>query len=106
MSELNQDVKNSRQQFYQHISGQNLTPLWESLHRLVPPTPNAHCAPAYWNYQEIRPLLLESDWRERGDSPRAGAGKPNAAWTVFNHPNAVRGIAVNYAGRGCAESSS
>ena len=27
MSELNQDVKNSRQQFYQHISGQNLTPL-------------------------------------------------------------------------------
>lgn len=60
MSELNQDVKNSRQQFYQHISGQNLTPLWESLHRLVPPTPNAHCAPAYWNYQEIRPLLLES----------------------------------------------
>ena len=60
MSELNQDVKNSRQQFYQHISGQNLTPLWESLHRLVPPTPNAHCVPAYWNYQEIRPLLLES----------------------------------------------
>ena len=50
MSELNQDVKNSRQQFYQHISGQNLTPLWESLHRLVPPTPNAHCAPAYWKY--------------------------------------------------------
>lgn len=23
-------------------------------------TPNANCAPAYWNYQEIRPLLLES----------------------------------------------
>jgi gentisate 1,2-dioxygenase len=26
----------------------------------VPKTPNATCAPAYWNYQEIRPLLLES----------------------------------------------
>ncbi|SUX61361.1 gentisate 1,2-dioxygenase [Citrobacter braakii] len=79
MSELNQDVKNSRQQFYQHISGQNLTPLWESLHRLVPPTPNAHCAPAYWNYQEIRPLLLESGdliGAKRGDSSRTGAGKP------------------------------
>ena len=52
--------QNSREQFYQHISGQNLTPLWESLHHLVPKTPNANCAPAYWNYQEIRPLLLES----------------------------------------------
>ncbi|HIF4662311.1 TPA: gentisate 1,2-dioxygenase [Citrobacter koseri] len=60
MSEVNQDVKHNRQQFYQHISGQNLTPLWESLHHLVPQTPNANCAPAYWNYQEIRPLLLES----------------------------------------------
>ena len=52
--------QNSREQFYQHISGQNLTPLWESLHHLVPKTPNANCVPAYWNYQEIRPLLLES----------------------------------------------
>jgi len=60
MSELNHDVKNNRQKFYQHISRQNLTPLWESLHYLVPETPNANCAPAYWNYQEIRPLLLES----------------------------------------------
>ncbi|KHP68436.1 gentisate 1,2-dioxygenase, partial [Salmonella enterica subsp. enterica serovar Senftenberg] len=60
MSEINQNVKDSRQQYYQHISGQNLTPLWESLHHLVPQTPNANCAPAYWNYQEIRPLLMES----------------------------------------------
>ena len=57
---MTSDVKHDRQQFYQHISGQNLTPLWESLHHLVPKTPNANCAPAYWNYQEIRPLLLES----------------------------------------------
>lgn len=28
MSEMNQNVKDSRQQYYQHISGQNLTPLW------------------------------------------------------------------------------
>lgn len=60
MSEINQNVKNNRQQYYQHISGQNLTPLWESFHHLVPQTPNANCAPAYWNYQEIRPLLMES----------------------------------------------
>lgn len=43
MSEINQNVKDSRQQYYQHISGQNLTPLWESLHHLVPQTPNANC---------------------------------------------------------------
>ncbi|EKC3234868.1 gentisate 1,2-dioxygenase [Salmonella enterica] len=60
MSEINQNVKDSRQQYYQHISGRNLTPLWESLHHLVPQTPNANCAPVYWNYQEIRPLLMES----------------------------------------------
>ncbi|QLR43327.1 gentisate 1,2-dioxygenase [Enterobacter sp. RHBSTW-00994] len=59
MSEVNSSVKQRRQQFYQHISGRNLTPLWELLHQLVPQTPNANCAPAYWNYQEIRPLLLE-----------------------------------------------
>ncbi len=47
---MTSDVKHDRQQFYQHISGQNLTPLWESLHHLVPKTPNANCAPAYWNY--------------------------------------------------------
>ena len=33
---MTSDVKHDRQQFYQHISGQNLTPLWESLHHLVP----------------------------------------------------------------------
>lgn len=34
MPERNQDVNPSRQQFYRHISAQNLTPLWESLHHL------------------------------------------------------------------------
>ncbi|VTN10400.1 Gentisate 1,2-dioxygenase [Raoultella terrigena] len=43
-----------------HISGQNLTPLWESLPSSGAENANANCAPAYWNYQEIRPLLLES----------------------------------------------
>lgn len=51
MSEMNQNVKDSRQQYYQHISGQNLTPLWESLHHLVPQTPNAK--------RQLRAGLLE-----------------------------------------------
>lgn len=79
MSELNQDVKNSRQQFYQHISGQNLTPLWG----VVAPSGAVNAE------RELRACVLElsgdpsatagkwrSDWRERGDSPRAGAGNP------------------------------
>lgn len=49
-----------RLQYYQRISDMNLTPLWESLHNLVPKTPNANCAPALWHYDAIRPLLMES----------------------------------------------
>ena len=60
MTQSSMEINKDRQQYYQHISGQNLTPLWESLHHLVPKTPNATCAPAYWNYQEIRPLLMKS----------------------------------------------
>ena len=60
MTQSTPQAHRDRQQFYRHISGQHLSPLWESLHHLVPQTPNANCAPAYWNYQEIRPLLLES----------------------------------------------
>lgn len=60
MTQSSMEINKYRQQYYQHISGQNLTPLWESLHHLVPKTPNATCAPAYWNYQEIRPLLMKS----------------------------------------------
>ena len=97
--------QNSREQFYQHISGQNLTPLWESLHHLVPKTPNANCAPAYWNYQEIRPLLLESGRRERSRAPRAGAGKPGAARAVFHHRDFICRFATDHAGRSGTESS-
>ena len=85
--------QNSREQFYQHISGQNLTPLWESLHHLVPKTPNANCAPAYWNYQEIRPLLLES-------------GSLIGAKEVFHHRDFICRFATDHAGRSGTESSS
>lgn len=36
MSQSSMEINNDRQNYYQHISGQNLTPLWESLHHLVP----------------------------------------------------------------------
>lgn len=53
-------VQQQRQQFYEQISNKGLTPLWESLHNLVPQTPNANCAPALWHYPEIRPLLMRA----------------------------------------------
>ncbi|WP_058913832.1 gentisate 1,2-dioxygenase [Entomohabitans teleogrylli] len=56
----NISVQEQRQQFYQQISGMDLAPLWESLHSLVPNTPNPTCAPALWRYQDIRPYLMQS----------------------------------------------
>lgn len=100
MPERNQDVNPSRQQFYRHISAQNLTPLW------------SHCTICAANAEcKLRSGLLELsgdsptssgqrrvDWRQRGGSPRAGAGKPDAARTVLHHPDVVCRIAVDHAG--------
>ena len=68
-----------RRAYYERIHPLNLTPLWESLHALVPREPQTPCVPALWRYDEIRPLLMESaelDHRRRSRAPRAGAGEP------------------------------
>ena len=49
-----------RQSFYDRIRGSHLTPLWEVLHALVPSTPQSPCVPALWQYDLIRPFLMES----------------------------------------------
>ena len=49
-----------RKEFYERISGENLTPLWEVLGDLVPQRPRTPCVPALWRYQTARPLLLEA----------------------------------------------
>ncbi|VDZ77991.1 gentisate 1,2-dioxygenase [Salmonella bongori] len=108
MSEMNQNVKNSRQQYYQHISGHNLTPLWESLHHLVPQTPNANCAPAYWNYQEIRPLLMESGnliGAKEAIRRVLVTGKSGFARSVVDYGDVIRRITVDHAWRSRAEPS-
>ena len=51
-------MKNDR--FYARLSEQNLSPLWEVLHNLVPLEPASDCLAAHWKYDEIRPLLMES----------------------------------------------
>jgi gentisate 1,2-dioxygenase len=49
-----------RAEFYGRMDKDNLAPLWEVLHDLVPPRPQTPCAPALWKYREIRPYILES----------------------------------------------
>ncbi len=49
-----------RQAYYDRIRSLHLTPLWESLHQLVPREPATPCVPALWRYEEIRPYLMES----------------------------------------------
>ena len=49
-----------RQQFYQKIGSKNLTPLWEVLHALVPPSPRTPIVPAFWKYSEVREDVLEA----------------------------------------------
>ena len=50
----------SRQEFYRRMDGDNLAPLWEVLHALVPPQPQSPCRPGYWSYKAIRPYIEES----------------------------------------------
>ncbi len=49
-----------RREFYDTIAKQNMSPLWEVLHNLVPQSPQTPCVPAHWDYSLVRPKLMES----------------------------------------------
>ena len=51
---------NARRDFYERIGGLSMAPLWESLHQLVPPAPAPKYVPAAWDYDKVRPFLMES----------------------------------------------
>lgn len=51
---------NRRKDFYGRLGPLNMAPLWESLHQLVPPQPNAPYEAALWHYEDVRPYLMES----------------------------------------------
>jgi gentisate 1,2-dioxygenase len=53
-------IQAARADFYRHMDKDNLTPLWEVLHALVPPQPQTPCKPALWKYRDIRPYIMES----------------------------------------------
>ncbi|HTI67917.1 MAG TPA: gentisate 1,2-dioxygenase [Caulobacteraceae bacterium] len=55
------DPASDRQDFYGRIRTENMAPLWESLHLLVPPQPNSPVLPAKWDYDGVvRPFIMES----------------------------------------------
>ena len=49
-----------REALYAALSGMHLSPLWQSLHTLVPPHPTAPYAPALWRYADIAPQLARA----------------------------------------------
>ena len=59
-SVLQPNVSGARQEFYRRMERDNLTPLWEVLHNLVPPLPSTGCLPAIWKYRQVRPYIMES----------------------------------------------
>jgi gentisate 1,2-dioxygenase len=54
------DAAAARGDFYRRMDRDNLTPLWEVLHALVPPQPATPCLPGFWKYKAIRPHVMES----------------------------------------------
>ena len=49
-----------RRAYYERIRALSLSPLWESLHALVPREPNSPCVPALWRYAQVKPFIMES----------------------------------------------
>jgi gentisate 1,2-dioxygenase len=53
-------VSDARQDLYRRMDKDNLAPLWEVLHALVPREPQSPCQAALWKYRELRPYIEES----------------------------------------------
>ncbi len=53
-------VPKSLDDYYVRIARWQLAPLWERLAKLVPPEPEIDAVPYRWDYDALRPILLES----------------------------------------------
>jgi len=49
-----------RQELYRRMDRDNLAPLWEVLHDLIPNEPATPSKPALWKYRQARPYLMEA----------------------------------------------
>jgi len=57
---IDQSAHAERQRFYDRISTQHLTPLWEVLGALVPPAPRSPAVPALWRYADLRDEVMQA----------------------------------------------
>ena len=53
-------IGSARQDLYRRMDKNNLAPLWEVLHDLIPNQPATPCKPALWKYRDARPYLMEA----------------------------------------------
>ncbi len=53
-------ARQARTDFYDAIAAHSMTPLWEVLHALVPPSPASPCLPALWKFADVHPYLMQS----------------------------------------------
>ena len=53
-------IGSARQELYRRMDRNNLTPLWEVLHNLIPNEPSTPSKPALWKYRDARPFLMEA----------------------------------------------
>jgi gentisate 1,2-dioxygenase len=54
------ETQAARRQYYERIAAQHMTPLWEVLGALVPPSPRPDAVPAIWRYAEVRDRVMEA----------------------------------------------
>jgi len=59
-ADANASQKNQRQQYYDRIAQDHMTPLWEVLGALVPKQPNSPALPALWRYADLREKVIEA----------------------------------------------
>ncbi|BBQ03553.1 gentisate 1,2-dioxygenase (plasmid) [Burkholderia sp. SFA1] len=55
-----EQIRASRAAYYAEIAQQRMAPLWESLHNLVPKSPQPKAEPAIWKYAQVRDLVMQA----------------------------------------------
>ncbi len=53
-------LSEQRSAYYRQLESRGLSPLWESLHSLVPKAPQPKAAAAIWKYADIRELVMQA----------------------------------------------
>jgi gentisate 1,2-dioxygenase len=57
---LSVDTRAQRREYYERIAANHMTPLWEVLGALVPPSPRPEAKPAIWHYAQVRDQVMEA----------------------------------------------